>query len=78
MPVSVLNELCCELLKIMGKKSDMVQELADVLQISNESVYRRLRGASSFTLEEMWKLRQEYQLSLDELLDDDNQTTPEH
>ncbi|MDR3220238.1 MAG: hypothetical protein LBU22_14910 [Dysgonamonadaceae bacterium] len=45
-----------------------INYLMEVLDISKESMYRRLRGDISFTLEEMTKLSVELKFSLDELV----------
>ncbi|MDR3217814.1 MAG: helix-turn-helix domain containing protein [Dysgonamonadaceae bacterium] len=45
-----------------------INYLANLLNISKESLYRRFRGDISFTLEEMTKLSVELKISLDELI----------
>src|SRR5689334_14715830 len=46
----------------------LVDEVASVLQISTDSAYRRIRGEKALSLEEIYKLCVQYQLSLDHLL----------
>lgn len=46
----------------------MVDEIADLLEISNDSAYRRIRGEKSLSLQEVQKLAGQYQISLDDLL----------
>lgn len=46
----------------------MVDEIADLLQISNDSAYRRIRGEKQLSLHEVQKLAHAYQISLDGLL----------
>lgn len=46
----------------------MVDEIADVLNISNDSAYRRIRGETQISLEEIKKLCQKFKISLDQLL----------
>jgi hypothetical protein len=50
------------------EKTQLAQELSDILNISQESVYRRLRYETSFTAEELSLLAKNYTFSLDELL----------
>lgn len=46
----------------------LVEEIADVLNISNDSAYRRIRGETQITLEEIKELCQKFKISLDQLL----------
>ncbi len=45
-----------------------VDEIAEVLDISNDSAYRRIRGEKPIALEEIKKLCVKYKISLDQLL----------
>jgi hypothetical protein len=46
----------------------MVDEVAEVLNISNDSAYRRIRGEKSIALEEIKKLCIHFKISLDQFL----------
>ena len=46
----------------------MVDEIADLLEISNDSAYRRIRGEKPLTLHELQKLAGKFQISLDDLI----------
>lgn len=46
----------------------MVDEVADLLQISNDSAYRRIRGEKALSLHEVKKLAGKFQISLDDLI----------
>jgi len=46
----------------------LVNEVADVLQISNDSAYRRIRGEKSICLIELQKLAHHFKVSVDQLL----------
>ena len=46
----------------------MVDEIADLLEISNDSAYRRIRGEKPLTLHELHKLAGKFQISLDDLI----------
>jgi transcriptional regulator with XRE-family HTH domain len=46
----------------------LVDELCELLDISPDSVYRRLRGEKPVTLDELKKICDHYQLSMDQLL----------
>lgn len=49
-----------------------VDELAELFNVSNDSAYRRLRGETSMTFEEMALLCHKYNLSIDEFLSGKN------
>jgi hypothetical protein len=53
--------------KTIGK-SQLAQELTDILHISQESVYRRLRCETAFTADEVAILAGHFHFSLDELI----------
>jgi hypothetical protein len=46
----------------------MVDEIAELLGISNDSAYRRIRGEKPIDLEETHKLCSHYKISMDQLL----------
>lgn len=46
----------------------MVDEVAELLQISNDSAYRRIRGEKNLDLHEIIKLSQYFNISLDQIL----------
>lgn len=47
----------------------MVDELGELLNLSPDSIYRRIRGEKELSLNELKQICQRYQLSLDHLLD---------
>ena len=56
--------------KIRDQLSDhlsLVDEIADILQISNDSAYRRIRGEKNLSLHEVQKLSRHYNFSVDDL-----------
>ena len=53
---------------LMQPHISFVDEVAEVLQISNDSAYRRIRGEKPITLEETKLLCLKYKISIDELL----------
>ena len=46
----------------------LVDEVAEILSISNDSAYRRIRGEKPISLEEMQKLASRFKISLDQFL----------
>jgi transcriptional regulator with XRE-family HTH domain len=54
--------------QILPKNLSFPDELAEVLNVSRDSVYRRIRGETILSLEEVKKLCAHYKISLDALL----------
>jgi plasmid maintenance system antidote protein VapI len=52
----------------------MAEELAEVLGLSTDSAYRRIRGETELTLEEAFRLSKKYAISLDEVFGNQNDT----
>jgi len=53
----------------MPPGSSAIDEIAQVLNVSVDSVYRRMRGEKTISLEELYKLSSHYKISLDQLMD---------
>ena len=53
---------------ILPDHISFVDEIADLLSISNDSAYRRIRGEKHISLEEMQKLASHYKISIDQFL----------
>ncbi len=64
-----LKKLKNRLGSAIGSTKLVAITLAPLLNVSKEGVYRRLRGETSFTLEELLTLRKVLGISLDELVD---------
>lgn len=62
-----LGKLKNRLTSILPQGINVAQALADILSVSKEGAYRRLRGDTSFTLEELMTLRKKIGISIDEL-----------
>ena len=64
------------LLTKFPKKSQLVDELMDLLCIEREAVYRRLRKDVAFTVHEVVKIAKTWNISMDEIVNvDSNNTT---
>lgn len=64
-----------ELNKITSKKSTLVKDISDILNIEKVSVYRRLRGEIDFTVNELVILAQKYGISIDSIINKTQQGT---
>tara|TARA_B110000902_G_scaffold75762_1_gene89931 strand:- start:17342 stop:18376 length:1035 start_codon:yes stop_codon:yes gene_type:complete len=63
-----LKKLNNRLRAILPQNQNVAVTIAGILDISKEGAYRRLRGTTSFTLDELMVLRKKIGLSIDELL----------
>lgn len=52
----------------------LVDELCDLLDLSSDSVYRRIRGEKPISLQELKRICEHYQLSIDQLLQLQNES----
>lgn len=69
MPEFTLNERLITAIKnVLPERENMAQVLMDILLIGRESVYRRLRGEVFFTFEEVAKISQELEISVDSVI----------
>lgn len=53
---------------ILPEHISFVDEIADLLNISNDSAYRRIRGEKQISLDEMQKLASHFKISIDQFL----------
>lgn len=65
------EDIIQKILNYIPKELKPVQYLVDLLDISNESVYRRMKGEVSFSFDEIIKLSHELGFSVDELISED-------
>lgn len=72
MPTFVLGALKERLQQAIGFRKNINVELADMLNLSVESVYRRFRGEASFTLDELWIITNQLQIDLSSVLSSGN------
>ncbi len=62
------------LLNQNNSSTGLAKDLSDLLNLSRDSVYRRLRGEASFTIDEAVIIGKEYKISLDLLMSSENNT----
>lgn len=66
--MSLQKELFDKIKSRLPKNISFVDELAELFNVSNDSAYRRLRGETSMTFEEIAILCQKYSISIDSIL----------
>lgn len=52
----------------MNSNLSLVNEIAEILEVSNDSAYRRLRGETALTLNEAFLLASHFQIALEEIV----------
>jgi transcriptional regulator with XRE-family HTH domain len=65
---TVQQELFLRLKQMLPSHVSLAAELCDLLGLSADSVYRRIRGEKPITIDELKKICEHYKLSLDQLL----------
>ena len=65
------NKIATKILSNIPPRAKAIDYLMETLEISRESVYRRIRGDISFTLEEIAKLSVDLDFSIDEMIKND-------
>jgi transcriptional regulator with XRE-family HTH domain len=53
--------------ELLPSSTSFVHEIADLLGISYDSAYRRIRGEKTLSMEELYKISNKYRISLDAL-----------
>lgn len=53
--------------EVLPKSVGLADEIAELLEISNDSAYRRIRGETSFSLEEVYTICKKYKISMDDV-----------
>ncbi len=66
--IDIQNRVFEKIKELLPANTSFVDELAIVLDISNDSAYRRIRGEKLLSIEELLKLGTSYNISFDSLL----------
>ena len=69
--ISIQQKLINLLQEKVSDKLSIVFELSELLEMSNDSIYRRLRNETLLTIEDIRKICLHYQLSFDQLCSDE-------
>src|SRR6185369_1482179 len=60
--------------EVLPPSVGVAEELADVLEVSIDSAYRRIRGETELTIEEVYKLTKKYSISVDDVFSNRSDT----
>ena len=66
-PLLIQNTFIHKLKEVIPPSVGLAEELADVLDVSIDSAYRRIRGETELTIEEIYKLTRKYTISIDDV-----------
>jgi plasmid maintenance system antidote protein VapI len=53
--------------QVLPQGIGLAEEMADILEVSTDSAYRRIRGETELTIEEIFKIVKKYAISIDEV-----------
>lgn len=70
----IQNHFITKFKAIIPPSVGLAEEIADVLDVSIDSAYRRIRGETELTIEEVYKISKKYAISLDEVFSNQNDT----
>lgn len=65
--LNIQNYFIAKLKDVLPPSVGLAEELADVLEVSIDSAYRRIRGETELTIEEVYKLTKKYTVSVDDV-----------
>ena len=74
--VNIQKRLFKQLKEQLPAHLSLVDELAELLSISTDSVYRRIRGEKKLTLEEVQKICQQFHISMDAFIKNPSGSIP--
>jgi BetR domain len=71
---SIQDYFITRLKQLLPSGIGMAEELADILEVSIDSAYRRIRGETGLTLDEIYKISRKYTISVDEIFGNQSDT----
>lgn len=72
--LQIQNNFISKFKEALPTSVGLAEELADVLGVSIDSAYRRIRGETELTIEEVYKLTKKYAISVDEVFSNRSDT----
>jgi hypothetical protein len=71
---NIQNFFISKFKEVLPPSVGMAEELADVLSVSIDSAYRRIRGETELTIEEIYKITKKYAISVDDVFSNRSDT----
>ncbi|MES2678442.1 MAG: hypothetical protein V4635_01095 [Bacteroidota bacterium] len=72
--LQVQNRFISRFKELLPPGHGLAEEIADVLKVSIDSAYRRIRCETELTIEEIFKINKKYPISLDEIFSNQSDT----
>jgi transcriptional regulator with XRE-family HTH domain len=72
--LSVQNSFFKKLKEVIPQGIGLAEELADLLDVSIDSAYRRIRGETDLTIDEIYKITKKYAISIDDVFSNRSDT----
>ena len=72
--LNIQNSFINKFKDVLPASVGLAEELADVLELSIDSAYRRIRGETELTIEEVYKLTKKYAISVDDVFSNRSDT----
>ena len=72
--LNIQNYFISKFKDVLPSSVGLAEELADVLEVSIDSAYRRIRGETELTIEEVYKLTKKYAISVDDVFSNRSDT----
>jgi hypothetical protein len=72
--LTIQNFFISKFKEVLPPSVGLAEEIADVLEVSIDSAYRRIRGETELTIEEAYKLTRKYAISVDEVFSNRSDT----
>lgn len=72
--LNIQNYFIGKFKEVLPPSVGLAEELADVLEVSIDSAYRRIRGETELTIEEVYKLTKKYAISVDDVFSNRSDT----
>lgn len=70
----IQNQFIGRFKEVLPPGVGLAEEIADVLGVSTDSAYRRIRGETELTIEEVYKISKKYTISIDDVFSNQNDT----
>ncbi len=72
--LNIQNHFILKFKEIIPPSVGLAEEIADILNVSIDSAYRRIRGETELTIEEAYKITKKYAISVDDVFSNQNDT----
>ncbi|MEO6301669.1 MAG: hypothetical protein ABIP51_00725 [Bacteroidia bacterium] len=72
--LNIQNHFILKFKEVVPPSMGLAEEIADILEVSIDSAYRRIRGETELTIEEAYKISKKHAISMDDVFSNQNDT----